>query len=57
MSATTPTTFDEAMPFGDVRELFCGNCGYGIVIRRDPPECPMCRCDTWQDEPGLAHWN
>jgi rubrerythrin len=41
----------------DVRELFCSDCGYGIVVRRDPPECPMCRAREWRERPGFAHWN
>jgi hypothetical protein len=43
--------------FDDVRELFCGRCGYGIVIRREPPDCPMCRANNWRERPGLARWN
>jgi rubrerythrin len=41
----------------DVRELFCGDCGYGIVVRRDPPECPMCRACAWRERPDFPRWN
>lgn len=40
-----------------VRELWCGSCGYGIVIRRDPPECPICRQTTWCEQAPLARHN
>jgi rubrerythrin len=43
--------------FDDVRELFCSECGYGIVVRRDPPDCPMCRSSEWQEQPSLGRWN
>jgi hypothetical protein len=29
------------------RELVCGTCGYGVVVRHEPPECPMCRGSQW----------
>jgi rubrerythrin len=40
-----------------VRELWCGACGYGVVVRREPPECPMCRQANWRSRPRLAHYN
>jgi hypothetical protein len=40
-----------------VRELWCGGCGYGVVVRREPPECPMCRQANWRERPRLAHFN
>jgi len=43
--------------FGDARTLFCQECGYGIVVRRDPPECPMCRSNEWSSEPSHARLN
>jgi len=39
------------------RELFCGCCGYGVVVRHDPPDCPMCRSSSWSVKPGFARWN
>jgi rubrerythrin len=56
MSATTLERTDRDF-FGSIRELFCRECGYGIVVRRDPPECPMCRSTTWSDRPRVARWN
>jgi rubrerythrin len=40
-----------------LRELWCEGCGYAIVIRRDPPECPMCRQSSWCERPPLARYN
>jgi rubrerythrin len=57
MSASTTASPDAGHRFGEVREFFCGECGYGVVIRRDPPECPMCRSTVWAERPGRAHWN
>jgi hypothetical protein len=28
-------------------ELQCRGCGYGAVVRGDPPPCPMCRGNDW----------
>ncbi len=28
-------------------ELQCRACGYGAVVRGDPPECPMCHANDW----------
>jgi rubrerythrin len=39
------------------RELFCRRCGYGVVVRREPPDCPMCRSSAWSAQAGFAHWN
>jgi rubrerythrin len=41
----------------ETRELYCGDCGYGIVIRRDPPPCPMCRATVWRERPTFVRWN
>jgi hypothetical protein len=56
MSITTPETTDRDF-FDDIRELFCRECGYGIVVRDDPPECPMCRSNGWRTQAGLSRWN
>jgi rubrerythrin len=40
-----------------VRELWCAGCGYGVVVRREPPECPMCRQVNWRERPRLARYN
>jgi rubrerythrin len=39
-----------------VRELWCGSCGYGVVVRRDPPECPMCRETSWLERAPLVRY-
>ena len=39
------------------RELWCDGCGYGVVIRRDPPECPICRQTSWREWPPLTRFN
>jgi hypothetical protein len=28
----------------------CSNCGYGAVLRADPPPCPMCRETAWEQD-------
>jgi hypothetical protein len=33
---------------GGSRELVCGSCGYGVIVRREPPRCPMCRETDWR---------
>jgi hypothetical protein len=51
---TTNATYPEATArLSDVHELFCGEC----VVRRDPPECPMCRACEWRERPDFARWN
>jgi rubrerythrin len=30
-----------------VREFRCTGCGYGIVVNREPPPCPMCGAERW----------
>ena len=30
-------------------EFRCAECGYGVVVRRVLPECPMCRGRSWED--------
>ena len=30
-------------------EFRCADCGYGVVVRRALPECPMCRGRSWED--------
>jgi rubrerythrin len=33
------------------RELWCRECGYGVVVRSEPPACPMCRATSWGERP------
>jgi rubrerythrin len=30
------------------RELVCAGCGYGVVVAREPPRCPMCHGSSWR---------
>jgi rubrerythrin len=55
MSATEMQHLEELQP--SVRELWCAGCGYGVVIRRDPPECPICRQTNWHEWPPLTRFN
>jgi len=55
MSAVALKTPETAMPC--VRELWCGRCGYGVVVRREPPACPMCRETSWRERPLSARYN
>jgi len=32
-------------------ELYCGACGYGVVVADVPPACPMCRSEQWAHRP------
>ena len=50
-------SYEPQRPFVDVRQLFCADCGYGIVIRREPPDCPMCRGNSWSERPPAARLN
>jgi rubrerythrin len=29
-------------------EFHCAECGYGVIVRRELPECPMCRGVSWE---------
>ncbi len=53
----TTTNPEAQATLAEVRELFCGECGYGIVVRREPPACPMCRASEWRERPRAARWN
>jgi rubrerythrin len=42
--------------FGDVLaageaaagEFHCSTCGYGVIVQRELPRCPMCRGTAWE---------
>jgi hypothetical protein len=34
-------------------EFQCAECGYGIVVHRDLPTCPMCHGENWR--PWSSH--
>ncbi len=38
-----------------VQELRCSSCGYGIVVQRRPPWCPMCGEDAWERPSWLPY--
>ena len=31
-----------------VGEFHCGECGYGVIVSRELPRCPMCSGTTWE---------
>jgi hypothetical protein len=33
-------------------EFRCAGCGYGVIVRRLLPPCPMCRGDVWEEPAG-----
>jgi rubrerythrin len=36
---------------GVAGEFRCADCGYGAVVRRTLPTCPMCGATVWQARP------
>jgi hypothetical protein len=36
-------------------EFSCAECGYGVMVQRELPSCPMCRGTVWETaEPEAA---
>jgi rubrerythrin len=31
-----------------VGEFRCGECGYGVIVSRELPRCPMCSGTVWE---------
>jgi rubrerythrin len=31
-----------------VGEFHCGECGYGVIVSRELPRCPMCGGTVWE---------
>jgi rubrerythrin len=29
-------------------EFRCAECGYGVIVRKELPQCPMCRGLLWE---------
>jgi rubrerythrin len=29
-------------------EFHCAECGYGVIVRTELPQCPMCRGLAWE---------
>lgn len=48
---------NQESPQQSLRELWCEACGYGVVVRREPTECPMCRQTSWCERAPSAHYN
>ncbi len=55
MSAVAPEKPEARLR--SVRELWCAGCGYGVVVRREPPACPMCRETSWRERPRSSRYN
>jgi hypothetical protein len=55
MSATELENRETLQP--SVRELWFGGGGYGVVIRREPPACPICRQTSCRERPLLKRFN
>lgn len=34
-----------------VGEFHCSGCGYGVIVQRELPRCPMCGGAAWE-QPG-----
>ena len=49
-SSVGDSGFDDfAVPGADVPgEFRCADCGYGAVVRRALPQCPMCGGTVWE---------
>lgn len=35
-------------------EFRCSECGYGVVVQRALPLCPMCGGEAWEQPPARA---
>lgn len=46
LAAHTPRR--AALPGGD---YLCGECGYGVTVRRELLRCPMCGAMAWGEAP------
>jgi hypothetical protein len=57
MTASTATYPGAVTTSVERREFYCAKCGYGVVVRREPPECPMCRARDWREPPTLMRRN
>lgn len=31
-----------------VGEFRCSECGYGVIVQRELPPCPMCQGEAWE---------
>jgi rubrerythrin len=40
---------DATLPESDAAgEFRCADCGYGVIVQRVLPPCPMCRGAVWE---------
>ncbi len=59
-AAAPPSDFADWVDFAEAGsdvsgEYRCADCGYGVVVQRVLPLCPMCRGAVWERrEPRLA---
>jgi rubrerythrin len=30
-------------------EFHCSDCGYGVIVAKELPQCPMCGSETWEE--------
>ena len=46
-----PDEYVEFLQMGDLvkGEFHCSDCGYGVIVSRQLPQCPMCGCETWEE--------
>lgn len=35
-------------------EFHCADCGYGVIVRNELPQCPMCRGLAWEPDSPFA---
>jgi hypothetical protein len=65
--STVPPALDAEVPLDDSGfvvfavtgtqvsgEFRCADCGYGAVVHRDLPQCPMCGGTVWESREPLA---
>jgi rubrerythrin len=45
-----PTGFVAFVAAGEpaVGEFHCSQCGYGVIVQRTLPRCPMCSGTSWE---------
>jgi rubrerythrin len=50
---TEPDDFVEFFRSGQAAagEFRCSECGYGVIVQRTLPACPMCGGEAWEQPP------
>jgi rubrerythrin len=48
--AVEVTGFVDFAATGDLTagEFHCADCGYGVIVQRELPRCPMCSGTAWE---------